>query len=194
MGRLGVRTALASCCAVLACTATATVTGPAPAPGGEPVAVAAAAEGGRASGEMAALLSAHNRFRASHCAAPLRWSARLATFAQAWADRLARKGCRLEHRTRSSYGENLAAGSSSIMGAEDAARGWYREVRGYRFARGGFSMSTGHFTQMVWLGSQRLGCGTSRCGDIRLWVCNYDPPGNFEGQFRQNVLPTSCRR
>jgi uncharacterized protein YkwD len=142
----------------------------------------------------AILLAAHNRYRASHCAPPLVWSPKLAAFAQAWADRLARKGCRLEHRSRSPYGENLAAGTASIMRAQDAAAGWYGEVRKYRFGRGGFSLATGHFTQLVWIQSRRLGCGSARCGDLRVWVCNYDPPGNFEGLFAENVKPSSCRR
>jgi uncharacterized protein YkwD len=164
-----------------------------------PVVVAQAGGGGsdrsdRPASARVTLLSLHNRHRAAHCAPPLVWSAQLAGFAQAWANRLAGKGCRLEHRTRSPYGENLAAGTASIMRAEDAVNGWYREVRSYRFGRGGFSLGTGHFTQLVWLQSRRLGCGSARCGDIRLWVCNYDPPGNYEGQFRENVLRQGCRR
>jgi hypothetical protein len=27
-----------------------------------------------------------------------------------------------------------------------------------------------------------------------IWVCEYDPPGNVQGQYRQNVLPASCQR
>jgi hypothetical protein len=27
-----------------------------------------------------------------------------------------------------------------------------------------------------------------------IYVCNYDPPGNVEGEYRNNVLPTSCQR
>ena len=27
-----------------------------------------------------------------------------------------------------------------------------------------------------------------------IYVCNYDPPGNWEGQYRQEVLPASCKK
>jgi hypothetical protein len=27
-----------------------------------------------------------------------------------------------------------------------------------------------------------------------IWVCEYDPPGNWERQYRENVLPVGCRR
>jgi hypothetical protein len=55
-------------------------------------------------------------------------------------------------------------------------------------------MQTGHFTQLVWVGTQRLGCGVAQCADMDVWVCRYDPPGNVQGRYQDNVLPTSCRR
>lgn len=37
----------------------------------------------------------------------------------------------------------------------------------------------GHYTQVVWRDSERLGCGVGDCtGGGEIWVCNYDPPGN----------------
>jgi hypothetical protein len=27
-----------------------------------------------------------------------------------------------------------------------------------------------------------------------VWVCNYDPPGNMDGEFGKNVVATSCKR
>jgi uncharacterized protein YkwD len=140
-----------------------------------------------------ALLDAHNQLRARHCAPPLRWSATLARTAQAWADRLARRGCPLEH-SGGALGENLASATPGALDHGGVVRLWYSEIARYRFARGGFSASTGHFTQLVWRGSSELGCGSSRCAELELWVCNYDPPGNVLGRFRENVAPTSCRR
>jgi hypothetical protein len=46
---------------------------------------------------------------------------------------------------------------------------------------------------VVWRGTERVGCGTATCNGLDLFVCNYDPPGNVQGQYRQNVAPTSCR-
>jgi pathogenesis-related protein 1 len=140
---------------------------------------------------MQRMLDAHNRGRAEHCAAPLQWSPQIAAVAQRWADTLAQRGCPLEHSS-GSLGENLAAGSASLMSPEQAFGMWIEERRGYDFSRGGFSMDTGHFTQVVWKSTRMLGCATATCGGNRVWVCNYDPPGNMEGGYGQNV-GTGCR-
>lgn len=139
-----------------------------------------------------AILDAHNARRAEHCAPPLAWSGALASVAQHWADHLAQRGCQLEH-SQSEYGENLAAGTTDTLSAEDVAQMWYAESAEYRYPDGGFSMSTGHFTQLVWVGSTSLGCAMARCDDLDVWVCNYDPPGNVDGEYETNVRPTSCR-
>ncbi len=48
----------------------------------------------------------------------------------------------------------------------------------------------GHYTQVVWRDSTELGCGMANCtvnnpfggsGPWQLWVCNYNPPGNYVG-------------
>jgi len=46
----------------------------------------------------------------------------------------------------------------------------------------------------VWRGTTEVGCGHSRCNGMDVWVCEYDPPGNWEGQYRENVLPVGCKR
>lgn len=138
------------------------------------------------------ILEAHNALRAKHCAPAMTWSRDLEKVAQKWADQLAKK-CEFGH-SGSDFGENLAAGTSGALDAESVARMWYDEIAGYDFKKGAFSMETGHFTQLVWKNSTRLGCGTSTCKGMDIWVCNYDPPGNVQGQFREQVLPTSCRK
>jgi uncharacterized protein YkwD len=142
--------------------------------------------------EAQRLVDAHNRVRARHCAKPLAWSAKLAQVAQQWANALRDKGCAFGH-SGGSYGENLAAGTSGTLDAEDVVKMWYDEVSLYRFPNGGFSAQTGHFTQVVWRGTARVGCGRSQCNGMDIWVCEYDPAGNWQGQYRENVLPTGCR-
>ena len=90
---------------------------------------------------------------------------------------------------------------------------WYDEIKDYDYKNPGFSMSkklltflvkiglqnlylflieTGHFTQVVWKSSTELGCGISVDSNNRIvGVCNYNPPGNYMGQFDSNVLPAS---
>lgn len=140
------------------------------------------------------ILAAHNAHRAQHCAPPLEWSSELASVAESWAHKLARRGCPLEH-SDTAYGENLAAGTQGGFSPGDYVDLWYREIDKYRFARGKFSMATGHFTQLVWRSTRRVGCALADCDNgLEVLVCNYDPAGNVETLFGENVLPTSCKR
>jgi len=141
--------------------------------------------------EAQALVDAHNRVRAKHCAGPLAWSPKLAQVAQQWANSLRDQGCAFGH-SKGSYGENLAAGSTGILDPESVVKMWYDEVAQYKFPNGGFSMKTGHFTQVVWRATTHVGCGHSQCKGMDIWVCEYDPAGNWEGQYRENVLPLGC--
>jgi uncharacterized protein YkwD len=176
---------------------------PAPAPPARPAAPeapghsagnsAAAKPAGALPDDMQALLDAHNRVRAKHCAAPLTWSPKLAAVAQGWANALRDQGCKFGHKPNNKYGENLAGGTSGTLDGGDVLGMWYDEVKLYAFPNGGFSMETGHFTQVVWRDTRQLGCARSTCKGMDLWVCEYDPPGNVQGQYRQQVLPTSCK-
>jgi pathogenesis-related protein 1 len=139
-------------------------------------------------------VDAHNRYRAKHCAAPLTWSPKLAEVAQAWANTLRDKGCTFGHSTGNKYGENLAAGTIGALDPESTTAMWYDEVKLYTFPDGGFSMETGHFTQVVWTTTTQIGCGSVECNGNVIYVCNYDPPGNWQGQYAQHVLPTSCKK
>lgn len=133
-----------------------------------------------------ATLEEHNRLRAKHQAPPLKWDERLAEGAERWARR-----CVFEHDPNSEAGENLY----SSWGEPDpdkvlrsAVKAWYGEVRDYRYGSRR-SAGTGHFTQVVWKGSTRLGCSAHRCKPLRIVVCRYSPPGNVAGQYDANVLP-----
>jgi uncharacterized protein YkwD len=60
------------------------------------------------------------------------------------------------------------------------------------------SPSTGHFTQVVWKDTNKIGCAiapTKWENGSQIVVCNYGPPGNIlsEQRYKQNVLdPESC--
>ena len=139
-----------------------------------------------------ALVDAHNKLRARHCAPPLKWSTKVAASAQKWADQLHARGCGLVH-SGGAYGENLAAGTAGTLDAAAIVGMWYDEGKRYSFGSGGFSMKTGHFTQVVWRGTKELGCGRASCKGLDVWVCQYDPPGNVEGQYKQNVREPGCK-
>ena len=53
-----------------------------------------------------------------------------------------------------------------------------------------FTSAAGHYTQVVWANSDKVGCGATSYKDGRwfttLYVCNYGPNGNFiKGQMYQ---------
>lgn len=95
------------------------------------------------------------------------------------------------------YGENLYAASpmTAVNTLESAAvSAWGAEASAYNYAAPGFSAATGHYTQVVWKASTKLGCGVTNCGSRAgilpgFVVCRYTPAGNYLGQFPANVLP-----
>ena len=139
-------------------------------------------------------VEAHNRVRAKHCAPPLTWSKKLADVAQKWANTLRDKGCVFGHSPGAKYGENLAAGTVGALDPTSTVDMWYDEIKLYKFPNGGFSMQTGHLTQVLWRSTKQVGCGHVTCKGNDIYVCNYDPPGNWEGQYRAEVLPASCKK
>jgi len=148
--------------------------------------------GGKLSADNQALLDAHNRARAKHCAAPLAWSPKLEQAAQQWASTLVKKGCVFGH-SGGQYGENLAAGTIGALDGESTVQMWYDELKQYNFKRGGFSMNTGHFTQLVWRATTQVACAKAQCKGNDIYVCEYDPAGNVETEYQQNVQPPGCK-
>lgn len=102
--------------------------------------------------------------------------------------------CAFEHDRNTQNGENLAFFTPiGRIDAAGAVTGWYDEVAEYDFDNPGFSARTGHFTQVVWTDSEQLGCGVTSCNGGEIWVCRYSPSGNYRGQYKDRVLPTTCR-
>ncbi|KAF9117463.1 hypothetical protein BGX30_005435 [Mortierella sp. GBA39] len=132
--------------------------------------------------EQKTILDTHNKYRARHGAPPLTWNAQAAAFGNNWI-----QACQFKH-SGGKYGENLAAGYKDFKTGIDA---WYNEVSKYNYKNPGFSMATGHFTQVVWKGTTSVGCAKKFCpgSNWTIYICNYDPPGNYEGEYEKNVLP-----
>jgi pathogenesis-related protein 1 len=138
---------------------------------------------------VAGITAAHNEAR---CAAgadpaipPLAWSSSLAAVAQAYADQLAAQGCDLVH-SGGPYGENLFAGTGSYAG-DFVVDAWMSEDTCFTYTTfpDCCSCTCGHLTQVLWRESTGLGCAVSSCsgGSGEVWVCNYDPPGNYLGEM-----------
>jgi pathogenesis-related protein 1 len=139
--------------------------------------------------EVRQLLTTHNKARAEVGTSPLAWSDELAVYAQEWADHLASTSRRMEHRPYSGrwkqeHGENLFMGTASYYGVADAVAMWEREKRAYDGGtiRVSDVHAYGHYTQLVWRDTKRVGCAKVECAGNVIVVCNYDPPGNVLGE------------
>ena len=127
------------------------------------------------------ILAAHNAVRRSVGVPPLAWSERLAAVAQEWADYLAAHQ-QFFHRRNSHYGENLFEITGGRATPANVVNDWAAESRNYEYRVNACRGVCGHYTQIVWRDTLQVGCAAARSGRTEVWVCNYDPPGNFIGR------------
>uniref|UniRef100_A0A7E4UMF1 SCP domain-containing protein n=1 Tax=Panagrellus redivivus TaxID=6233 RepID=A0A7E4UMF1_PANRE len=72
---------------------------------------------------------------------------------------------------------------------QDAVKAWYDEVKTVDW-KNLEKPDALHFTQLVWKASKKLGIGIGKSGEgFYYLVVNFDPPGNYPGQFNDNVKP-----
>jgi len=147
---------------------------------------AAAAVLGKCSGsklttdETNQALAVHNFDRSAYKVPALKWDCKLAAMAQEWADRGV-----FEHRD-TTYGENLFVSASTDLTMNSMIDVWLAEKAFWNNKSGSCSTGKvcGHFTQIVWKSTAKVGCGVNRNapGNWKMmFVCNYDPAGNKGG-------------
>ncbi|XP_039918332.1 glioma pathogenesis-related protein 1-like [Hirundo rustica] len=121
------------------------------------------------------------------------WDPDLAKTAKAWAQKcvfkhniyLKEKG--KTHPRFKYVGENIWTGSISVFTVKAALASWYHEVEYYTYNTNGCSKVCGHYTQVVWATSYKVGCAVHFCPKVTYtsilnaahFVCNYGPPGNY---------------
>ncbi|KAL4659572.1 glioma pathogenesis-related protein 1-like [Arapaima gigas] len=159
---------------------------------------------------------AHNRFRGD-VAPPasdmlyMTWDEALAKSARAWA-----RHCNFSHnhllRTPgkvhpkfSPVGENIWVSSSSSFIVEKPIEMWKDEVSKYNYRTNKCSDVCGHYTQVVWAKSYKVGCAVHNCpqGILQfspeptsiIFVCNYGDAGNFKGSrpYKEGKPCSSCQ-
>jgi len=141
----------------------------------------------------------------------LQWDPELAKIAQRLADQ-----CKFMHDCpdcrqvkRFSVGQNIYQSFNTRSGLKNdwipAIDSWFDEIKMFpptSVKKYQFSHATGHYSQMLWATTSRIGCGVTafRSGrfNSRLYVCNYGEGGNV---LRQEVYkigrgcgecPASC--
>ncbi|KAJ1434863.1 Ves allergen [Sesbania bispinosa] len=128
-------------------------------------------------------VNAHNAARAEVNVPNLVWDDTVAAFAQNYANQ--RKDCQLIHSGGGGkYGENLAMSTGDMSGT-DAVKLWVDEKADYDYNSNSCASGKqcGHYTQVVWRNTQRVGCAKVRCDNGGTFItCNYDPPGNYVGE------------
>lgn len=160
-----------------------------------------------------AAVQRHNIHRANHGAGKVVWDKKLAQAAMKSAQR-----CTFAHFMNENglqYGQNLALGNPADDIAGIITDQWYSEVSAFAGNYGqaqpdyGTNMQNfeqwGHFTQVVWKATTKIGCATWRCNSVAssatdstpmpaayggdVTYCNYQSPGNYGGEYAANVGP-----
>jgi predicted RNase H-like HicB family nuclease len=136
-------------------------------------------------------LAAHNRVRAEVGVAPLVWDQRLAGDAAIWALHLERLG-HLVHLPDDDdadpEGENLWAGTRGHYPVEAMVGLWAAEKSDFKpgifplNSRSGDVDRVGHYTQMIWGSTRKVGCALAEGRVDEFMVCRYAEGGNVLGE------------
>jgi hypothetical protein len=135
------------------------------------------------------VIALHNQARWAAGVRPMIWDRALAAAADAYAARLAstnRWGHSPESQ-RPGQGENLWMGTHGAFSIDQMVASWASERRMFRsgafprVSNTGSWDDVGHYTQMIWPGSTRVGCAVRSSGSYDYMVCRYWPSGNVVG-------------
>jgi hypothetical protein len=137
-----------------------------------------------------AMMAGHNDARRQYGVGPLVWDEALAQDARAYAEILAAR-YRFEHDpqrgSNPKQGENLWMGTrtaysyAEMIGQLVGERRFYRPGRFPEVSTTGDWSMVGHYTQIIWPTSTRVGCGTASNRTRDYLVCRYSPAGNVVG-------------
>ncbi|HZO71315.1 MAG TPA: CAP domain-containing protein [Ktedonobacteraceae bacterium] len=141
--------------------------------------------------DQQAIVDTHNKYRSEpQINTPtVAWDDTLVAGAQDWANQLAQTG-QWDHSPDAktgTVGENIAKGTGSPT-ATQLADGWKtQEQPNFKpgifpdISKTGDWHAAGHYSQMIWRSTTRVGCGFATDGTTTYLVCRYMVPGNKEG-------------
>ncbi len=125
------------------------------------------------------IFNKHNIYRVNYKVPTLKYDEFLTSFSEARAFKIA-ENSKLEHEV-SPYGENLFCCSNfeDIVKCVDS---WMSEAIVYKETENNWNQGAGHFSQVIWEDSKKIGIGMAIMKNgMFVVVCNYDPPGNIIG-------------
>jgi hypothetical protein len=128
------------------------------------------------------------------------WDNEAADIAQLWVDQ-----CLFSHDLRRDTvltggvqwnGQNMYwAFGSSTLNVGGAVNLWYNEVTKFNATAQlnpfVFTSGTGHYSQVVWARSARVGCGFIFQNNQQIFACNYAPAGNVQRSVMY-ITGTAC--
>ena len=145
--------------------------------------------GGTGDQFQAAILAAHNSYRAAVATEeplqPLQWSGSLAASAQNWANHLATIGTLQEPGVG---GVNLADATAGTLSVTQLVGLWGNEQQFFidgvfpDISTTGNWEAAGHYSQMVWRNTTEVGGGLATGQGQDFLVCYYNPAGNVTGE------------
>jgi hypothetical protein len=143
-----------------------------------------------AAGFPARILAIHNTERTRAGVPPLVWDNALGTAAAGYATRLAMSGvfAHSDRAARPGTGENLWMGTHGAFSVEAMVAGWSSEKRFFKpgifpnVSRTGDWENVGHYTQMIWPQTTKVGCAIAATPRVDYLVCRYAYKGNVDGR------------
>jgi hypothetical protein len=135
------------------------------------------------------ILELHNQARSGAGVGPIYWDTSLAAAADTYAAELARTS-RWGHSpaaVRPGQGENLWMGTRGAFSVDQMIGSWVGEGPWFRpgifpnVTRTGDWSEVGHYTQIIWRGTTRVGCALRSSDRYDFLVCPYSPAGNVMG-------------
>ncbi|XP_012060007.1 PREDICTED: venom allergen 3-like [Atta cephalotes] len=121
------------------------------------------------------------------------WDKELEEVCQRWINQCKFGHDECRHVDRFIVGQNMAQASSTgknTATVESMILLWYNEVNDFnntKIEKYEFEPKIGHYSQLVWAKSTKIGCGKIEFKDSSNWnkinlCCNYGPHGNMNGQ------------
>lgn len=135
------------------------------------------------------VVDAHNAARRAAGQQPIEWDDALGKQAARYAFQLAlsNRFAHSDYRVRNGAGENLWMGTRGAFSVNSMIGDWLSEGRSFRagvfpvVSRTGNWRDVGHYTQIVWPATRKVGCALATNASADYLVCHYWPAGNVQG-------------